>query len=151
MAPATSALTVHVDEPEEPLVLAIETDAAAGDLLEVDAGLRAELEEASAAAGTAGGLAPVDELLYVGVVLDVAVFVPAAGMSGDFDTVAHHADAVVVGAHLDGLADELGRDRVGVGVKADARLLGHDHRDHDVRVEGMRRQGAQSRALDEQS
>ncbi|HZL21308.1 MAG TPA: hypothetical protein VFG23_26475 [Polyangia bacterium] len=142
-------LTVRVDEVEELLVLVIEADASAGDLLDVKTGLGAEIEEAVAPIGTARRLTPVDEILHVGVVLDVAAPVPTAGVSRELDAVAHDADAMVVGAHVDGLADEVGRDRVGIGVEADAGFFGHDHRDDDVCVEGVWWQRAQAWALDQ--
>ena len=75
-----------------------EVDAAAGDLLEVDAGLGAEGGEAVLALGTAGGLAALEELLEVGRVLDVPAAVPAADVAGDLDAVGEDADGAVVGA-----------------------------------------------------
>jgi hypothetical protein len=41
-------------------------------------------------------------------------------VSGDLDAVAHDAQAAVVGAELDGLADVLGRRGVRIAVEANA-------------------------------
>jgi len=56
------------------------------------------------------------------VVPNVPALVPAAGVARELDAVAHDANTMVVGAHVDGVADELGRDGVGIGAEANTRL-----------------------------
>lgn len=148
---ADVGLAVGGDEAQELVDLVRKMDATTGDLMQIGTGLGTKVDEAVAALGPAGAFAAREHHLDVRRVLDIAAAVPAARVRRHLDAVADDADARVVGAKVDGLADVVVRDRVGIRVEADARLFGDNERDDEVGVEGMLGQRAKARALDEQA
>lgn len=103
---------VAVDEAEQLVDLVREMDLAARDLVQVHAGLGAQVEEPVTALGAMPCLAACEELFEVGRIFDVTAAVPAADMVCDLDAITDYADALVVGSEVDGLADVLRRDGV---------------------------------------
>lgn len=141
---------VAIDEAHELADFAFQIDAAARDLLEVDAALGRERRDAILALGACGSGPALDELFDVRRVLDGAAAVPAAGVASDFLAVGDDPNGVVVGANEDGLAHELVRNRVAVGVEPDPGFLRHDRGHDELGVGRMLRQRPQARALHEQ-
>src|SRR5215831_2964550 len=142
---------VELQQSTELLDLAFEIDAASSDLLQVHSALGRESGEAIAATRSSTGRAPLEEGVDMRAVFDGLPAPPAAGVLGDGDAVGQDADAGVIGAQQDVVADEAAVHRVGVGVEVDAGFLGHDHRQDEIGVEGVLGQGTKPGTLDEEA
>ena len=90
--------SVEVEQAPELLDFAFEIDAAAGDLLQIDAAFGGECREAIASTGSAARRAPLELGLDVRTVLDGLPAPPAARVIGDDGAVGEDADGGVVGA-----------------------------------------------------
>src|SRR5579863_40226 len=144
-------LAVALDEAMEHADLVLQIDLPARDFVEIEPALGRHLSEAVAARSAVSAGTALNQLFAMLALLDVLVAVPRARMLGDDDTGDDDAHRLVIGAQLRGLADELGWDRVGIGVEADARLFIDDDREEDeVGIEWPRRKWTQSRTLDEE-
>ena len=142
MAAPTSALAVEVDEAEELVDFVREMDAAARDLLQVDASLGAELEQRAGGAGDRG---------RPGGARAVPAGAPDPRWRGGGPSSArggrsrrHRAcTRTRVSSARSGRCwpTARGRHRVGIGVEAHARVLGDDERDDEVGIERVRGQG----------
>jgi hypothetical protein len=114
-------LTVEGDEALELLDLALEIDAPASNLLEIDATFRGERGEAVTPTGGACSRALLEHGFDVSAVLDGVTAPPAALVLCDDGPLCDDTHGGVVGSEVDTVAHEAVRNGVGVGVSTSPR------------------------------